>query len=177
MKKNFLKIFFIAITGIAATSCLPEDELTYEGPTVVEFKNHTLGKVNAFLDAQGIVRTPSTQVQNDSSRTILMNVRTTDTVYVQLVGPQLSTATEVDFTLRSSGTNMAVEGTHFNFVPANNRKVTIPANSSVGYLLIRPVANSLPTVGDLRAIRLDLKGNAAIKANPNYDSFIVTLRR
>jgi hypothetical protein len=173
MKKTLLYSLLFLLSSICIVGCLPEDTNVYDGPNVAEFKNHTLGMVSAALTARGVTSVS----QTDSSRTISLNSGLSDTVKVQLVGLQSAVATELDFSLRTSGLNMAVEGTHFAFDPASSRKVTIPANSSVGYILIKPTANSLTTVGETRVIRLDLIGGAAVKANPNYDSFIITLRR
>lgn len=157
------------------SSCFPENDLVYDGPTQVEFKNHTLGQLSSVLNTKGIVTSPTTQVQTDSTRFILINTRTVDTIYVQLVGPQRSSDTDINFSLRS--TNTAVEGTHFTFSPSGTRKVTIPAGKSVGYILTRPIANSITPVGGTVTMAFDLLGASDIKANPNYKSFILTLKR
>lgn len=171
--KNLLLIIPFILVSLFLTSCFPEDELAYSGPAVVEFKNHTLGMGNAVLTARGIVTQAGTQT--DSTRTVLLNVRTTDTIYVQLVGPHQSQAINLDYSVRASST--AVEGTHYNFAVANTRQVTIPANSSIGYILINPVANSLPAVGDQVRIDIDLLGNSSFPTSVKYDVFKVTLRR
>lgn len=174
MKRINLKYLLPSLlVGLFLIGCFPEDELAYNGPSVVEFKNHTLSVANSVLTARGIATTAGSQT--DSTRTVLMNVRTTDTIYVQLVGPQVDEASTVDFSVRAAST--AVEGTHYNFNPANARQVTIPANSSVGYILINPVPNSLPTVGNTVRIEIDLLGSSALPTSPKYDVFKVTLRR
>ena len=169
-------LFFLGV--ISLSSCLPEkqeDILTYNGTNQVEFKNHTLGQSTAVLTQKGIVTAPATQAQTELSRAILINTRVVDTIYVQLIKEQSSTAISVPFQVRSSST--AVEGTHYNFVPANSRTVTIPANSSVGYLLVQPVANSIATTGDTRTILLDLSTSGTVAVSPNYSSFTLTLKR
>ncbi len=176
MKRLILFAFLLASVGVTVTSCFPEDENTYSGPTLVEFKNHTLGVTSTVLTARGIVNTtPTTQVQTDSTRFIMQNVRTSDTIYVQLVGPQQPTATTVPFTIRAAGDAMApivaVPGTHYNLDASNaGNTVTIPANSSVGFLIVRPVANSVP-VGSLRGVFIDLAKTGTFQPSPNYSKF------
>ena len=175
MKKTILYTLFGLLTVISLNGCLPKDHNTYEGPSLLEFKNHTLGVSSANLNARGIVTTPATQVQTDSSRTVLINTRTTDTIYVQLVGPQVSSAITVNFAPLAS--NTAIEGTNYNFRPSGARTLTIPANSSVGYLLIDMVPNSIAVVGDTRILKINLLGSATIAPSPNYKRFTDLLKR
>ncbi|MBT1703127.1 DUF4843 domain-containing protein [Chryseosolibacter indicus] len=172
MNKHFLLILSF-IAALAIVSCLPEDDLVYDSPAVVEFKNHTLGQYRDTLISKGISVVAGTQT--DSTRSVLLNVRGTDTVYVQLVGPQRREDLQINFNVRASST--AVEGVHFNFRPAGARNVIIPANSSIGYILLDLIPNSLPTVGASVVTNIDLLGNEAIKPSPNYDVFKVTMVR
>jgi hypothetical protein len=173
--KKVLIYLFLAFLAVSFYGCFPKDANTYSGPTMVEFKNHTFGVASTVLNARGIVTAPASQTQTDSTRYILINTRVVDTIYVQLVGAQQSSPIAVNFSVRA--TNTAIEGTHYNFTPNGNRTVTIPANSSVGYLLINPIANSIPVVGDTRVLAIDLVGGAGITASPNYNRFILTLKR
>lgn len=176
MKKilsNILALFVVTI--LAITGCMPdkaEEALKYQGASVAEIKNHSLGKLAALLTAQGYY---TTTAQTDSTRTVLLNTKGADTIFVQLVGPQVSTAQTLDFNVRASST--AVEGTNYNFVPTGTRKVTIPANSSVGYIITSLIPNSIATVGTSRILAIDLVGNTALPVNPNYNKFILTMRR
>jgi hypothetical protein len=173
MKKYILRIVLPLIIAGMILGCLPEDELEYNGPALVEFKNHTREWNTAFRNTYGVYTGAGTQT--DSTRTAMLNVRGTDTILVQLVGRQRASAEALTFSVRSSST--AVEGTHFNFNPAGTREVTIPANSSFGYILVNMVPNSLPTVGNEVRIDIDLEGNSALQPSPNYDVFKLTLRR
>jgi hypothetical protein len=175
MKKTFIYALlgFLAVTAL--NGCLPKDHNVYDGPNLVEFKNQTLGINSAVLATRGIATSPATQVQTDVSRTILINTRVVDTVYVQLIGPQQSAATVVNFSPTAG--NTAVEGTNYNFRPAGARNLTIPANSSVGYLLVDVIANSIATVGDTRTLSIDLLGASNISPSPNYKKFNILLRR
>jgi len=175
MKKSIIySLFgFIAITSLFG--CLPNDHNTYTGASLLEFKNHLRGVNSTVLTTLGI-STTAANAQTDSSRTALINVRGTDTIYVQLVGPQVASPITVNYTVRASGTT-AVEGTHFNFIPANARTLTIPANSSVGYILVGMVPNSIPVVGNSVLLTIDLNGAAGIDPSPNYKVFKLKLQR
>ncbi len=169
MKRLVLYTFLLFSVGLTITSCFPEDENTYSGPTLIEFKNHTLGITSTVLTARGIVTSPASQVQNDSTRYIMQNVRTSDTIYVQMIGRQQPTATTVPFTVRASSD--AVAGTHYNFDASNaSNTVTIPANSSVGFLIVKPVANSV-AAGTVKGLFIDLAKTGTFQPSPNYSKF------
>ncbi|WP_113660956.1 hypothetical protein [Pedobacter nanyangensis] len=169
MKKAIIKLFFLGGVAISMLGCFPEDKNTYDGPTVVEFKNHLFGKLGGSLPA-GVLSSPAPTVLG---RNISVAQRGTDTIYVQLVGPQSSSATEVNYTVAT--TNTAVEGTNYNFRPVGARKMTIPANSSVGYLLVDVIPGSVPT-STTRSLAVTLVGNGTVKASENYKTFTLTLR-
>jgi len=69
----------------------------------------------------------------------------------------------------------AVPGTHYNIVgtsPAGT--VTIPANSSFGYIDIQ-VINAGATAGQARYIGIELTGNGSVKPNPNYNKIGIAI--
>ncbi|GAB2690169.1 hypothetical protein GCM10027037_11370 [Mucilaginibacter koreensis] len=178
IKRTIINTLFVLGLGSIFTGCLPEKAdkaLVYKGPTVVEIKNQTLGmNATKLLNTRGIYTT----TQTDSSRTVLIGSRGTDSILVQLVGPQSSTPIDIAYTLRPVSTALnAVEGVNFNFVPNGARKITIPANSSFGYILVNMIPGSIPVAETSRALAVDLIGNDQVKANPNYSKFILTLRR
>lgn len=184
MKKYIIySILGVALCGLI-TGCLPEKAetgLTYKGPTVVEVKNQTLGQITAQLNARGIY---TTTAQSDSSRTVLINSRPTDSILVQLVGPQSSSAIDINYTVRSTvpasapvGTTLAVEGTNYNFRTVGARKVTFAPNTSQAYILVDIIPNSIPTVGQQRILSIDITGNAQIAPSVNYSKFLLMLRR
>lgn len=177
MKKYIIYLSLVAIVVSALSGCLPEkasEALVYKGPTVVEIKNHMTGLATTatVLTARGFY---TATAQTDSSRTVLLNTRGTDSVLVQLVGPQSTSATVLNYSVRSTST--AIEGTNYNFVPANSRTVTIPANSSSAYILIAMIPNSLTTVGTTRTVIIDLLGNSTVLPSANYSKFLLTIRR
>jgi len=163
-----LLLYGLAFASICTifTSCMPKDELVYTGPTVIEFKNHLLSRVAAKQPA-GVTANAVL------SRTASVNTRGTDTIYVQLVGPQRAAATEVGFSV--VGTSTAVAGTHYNFRPVGSTKVTIPANSSVGYLLVDMIPGSVTGTATFPLV-LTLTGNGDTFPSENYKTFTLTLR-
>jgi len=178
MKKIISYIIIVIAACTVITGCLPEKDdtrLEYKGPSVVEFKNPTLGQATALLTKNGI-STAAADAQTDTLHTVMINTRVTDSILVQLVGPQVSTPTVVSYTIRTVGTT-AVEGTNFNFVPTGARTVTIPANSSSAYIFVAPVANSIATVGTSVMLILDLQGAPGVSPSFNYKAFYDKLKR
>src|SRR5476651_326586 len=163
MKKIISYITVVLTISVILSGCLPEQDdkrLVYQGATEVEFKNFTAGQIatakrsdgsglesSASLTGRGI-STSAADAQTDTTHAIHIGnpsptgfIRATDSILVQLVGPQVSTPTVVNFSVRSTST--AVEGTHFTFSPAGTRTVTIPANSSSAYILVNTIPNSV----------------------------------
>lgn len=174
-KKYIIYPIALFVLGTIFVGCFPEKSetaLIYNGPVVAEIKNFTFGQQASVLNAKGVV---SAVAQTDSSRTVLLNVRGTDSVLVQLVGPQSGAPIDVNFMIRTTST--AIEGTHYALVPAGIRKVTFAPNTSLAYIRLNLVPNSLPTVGDQRTVIFDLLSGGQVNPNPNFNKFIVTLRR
>jgi hypothetical protein len=176
LKKYIIYPICAFVLGTTLIGCLPEKSetaLMYKGPTVVEVKNFTLGQNSGVLTAKGVSTAAGTQT--DSTRTVMLNTRGTDSVLVQLVGPQSASTIEVNFAVRSTST--AVEGTHYAFIPAGVRKVTFQPYTSLAYIRLNMVPNSLTTVGDQRTVMIDLLSNGTVNPNPNFSKFFITLRR
>lgn len=176
LKKYIFFPSLLVVLGTVIVGCFPkkaEEALLYGGPTVVEIKNFTIGQQASVLTAKGVSTTAGTQT--DSTRTVMLNVRGTDSVLVQLIGPQSATPIDINFRVRTTST--AVEGTHYTFEPTGTRKVTFAPNTSLAYIKLNMIPNSLPTVGDQRTVAIDLLSDGTVKPNPNFSKFIVTLRR
>jgi hypothetical protein len=168
MRKIFLYGFAILGLSLSIIGCMPKDDLEYDGPNVVEFKNHLFGRV---AGSQPLGVTANAVL----SRTSRVSLRTTDTIFVQLVGPQQSSPIDLNFSVATTST--AVAGTHYNFRPSGATKVTIPANSSVGYLLVDLIPTSIPAASTTTfPLIINLEGNDQIKPSGNYKTFTLTLR-
>ncbi len=197
MKKIILYITVVVVGCTVLSGCLPEKDetrLSYNGPTLVEFKNFTAGQLatlkrsdgsglesNASLTGRGI-STAAADAQTDTTHAIHVGnpsptgfIRATDSILVQLVGPQVSTPTVINYTVRSAST--AIEGTHYNFVPTNARSVTIPANSSSAYILINTIPNTVAAAPASATLILDLVGASGIPPSYNFKSFYIKFEK
>lgn len=143
---------------------MPEDDNLWDSTSIVEFKNHLLGRVTASMPA-GVTGNAVL------TRQISVSLRTTDSVLVQLVGPHSATDTEIGFAVVAEEST-AVEGEHYAFASSSST-VTIPANSSQGHILINPVSGSIPS-GNRRLV-LELTGNDLVPPSENYKRFTLTL--
>ncbi|MDT3405226.1 hypothetical protein [Mucilaginibacter terrae] len=210
MKRNLYIAGLVTALAAVFTGCLPdkaEDALIYKGPTVVEFKNHTVGQVDTILNRKGVY---TCTAQTDSSRSVnqdfiaykaaaatpntlscvaaantnyrlaadptrAANPRVTDSILVQLVGPQSANPTVINYTVRPTST--AVEGVNYNFRTPGARSVTIPANKSAAYILIDIPQGVLTTANTSRQLILDLVGNSEVQPSANFKKFLLTIRK
>lgn len=175
MKNKLKYLLTFIVGGFVFAGCLPdpaEEALLYSGPTVVEFKNHTFGMLGSVLDSKGILRAAG-NLQTISSRVINVDRRETDTVFVQLIGPQRDMPTEVAFSLDATST--AVEGQDFEFL-TGDRSVTIPANSSLGKIVIDPLQANLDSLAD-NTLVLTLEGNDQVGVATNYSTFTIRMKK
>lgn|GEM_PF-1634133 len=183
-KEILSSLMILSIVAFVVMSCFPKDDLVYSGPTVTQFKNYSLGQVTGALLNKGI---SATDTQNDSTHTVYTvafapvppattpaphAARGVDTVMVELVGPQRGTDLVLDFSVRSTST--AIEGTHYNLHPVGVRTVTIPAHSSIGYILMDIIPGSV-TSGSVK-VSIDLLGNTAVQPAKNFKSFFVVIK-
>lgn len=166
MKKIFLIFSFLGII-ISLSSCFKTPERIYTGPMVVEFKNHRAG----FTAAN------NTAILNVSNTPIARTVRQaigTDTIYVQLVGAQMPQPVEVSYQV--AGTSTAVENTHYRF-PTTRGTLTIPANSSVGYLIVQTLP-AITSPAEVRSIVFTLlNGSNDVGVSENYKTFTLNIRQ
>ncbi|WP_143053904.1 hypothetical protein [Parapedobacter koreensis] len=158
---------------LALGGCMEERELRYTGPTVVEFKNHLFGRVAGYLPT-GVYPNQSGTPMTTLSKYISVETRGKDSVLVQLIGPQLSSDSQIEFSIAENST--AVEGTHFEFESAGSRTVTLPANSSSTYIVYDLIPGSLET-GETVTLRLNLIGNDQVGFSQNYSQFTTYLRQ
>jgi hypothetical protein len=161
--KNILWLGLVAV-AVGFSACKPERDLTYTGPSVVEFKNDRVDAINARFLANNTV----------NSRTLQQG--RTDSLLVQLVGPQRPESFIVTYEVDAKSTG--VEDRNFRFLTQKG-VVTIPANASRAYIPINfPVGipASAPASTTVTLI-LNLMGNAEIPASQNYKQFTFTIRK
>ncbi|HRJ29977.1 MAG TPA: hypothetical protein PLV21_18160 [Cyclobacteriaceae bacterium] len=97
-----------------------------------------------------------------------------DSIRINLVGRQRSTPITVNFAINAAST--AVAGVHYNMVTAGT-SVTIPANSSFGYIRFDVLADNI-NPGEVWNLRFDLTGVDAVdvKISENFKTFTRQLR-
>ncbi|MDQ6608645.1 MAG: DUF4843 domain-containing protein, partial [Bacteroidota bacterium] len=83
---------------------------------------------------------------------------------VNLVGGLRATDTEVTYTVDQTAST-AVAGTHYTTLPG---KVTIPANSSFGFINV-PILNPGATSGSVDLV-IKLTGGTNVTVSPNYNT-------
>ncbi len=175
--KIFSGILFLAI--ICLTSCEKPD-LSYKGPSVVEF---------APLTTSSTYTTAFTSTIKQANYIISLD---TLELTVNLVGAQQNKDINVEYTLVTdkiidfpSATyfidpTTAVEGTHFNFLPARsggaNGVITIPANTSFGKIKLNSFAAQVSPDVSKRVV-IKLLPTADMAVNPNFQYFIVVITR
>ncbi len=159
--------FFVGLSllMLSLNACFENPSFLYEGATVVEFKNQR----------NGFATQPVNNVSNAvRARTVRQGIGR-DSILIQLVGPQRATATAVAYTVNPTST--AVEGTHYAIIGTKG-SLTIPANSSTGYLVFQflpGIAATAPATQTV-TISLTLAGSEEIKPSENYKNFTYTVR-
>ncbi|MFD2512919.1 hypothetical protein ACFSRY_03510 [Pontibacter locisalis] len=173
MKKIFLA--FVAFIALATTSCIENEEITLK-QDFIEMDAATYNSNGVERDYPVINRKPTpgrqvyTATTNGWPADPLIN-RTSGTIQlrVNLVGPHSDVAQELTYAVvpnqvYAAGTinaDAAVQGTHFR----TNGKVTIPANSSFGFIDVE-ILNPGSAHATDKLIVLELIGNDKYKPNP-----------
>ncbi|WP_436517538.1 hypothetical protein [Ekhidna sp. To15] len=140
--KKLLTIFSIALLVF---SCEEFSDGIYSGPDQVAFARTT---------ATGLYLEEAATGDNDL-----------DSLEVQLIGPQRSTATDVNFELDATA-NQAIEGVHIDFVTTGGT-LTIPANASSGYIYFNvlsdnfSISDNINLVVNLTSTDIKVAGNFA----------------
>ncbi len=163
MKKFGIYFLVVSFLSLFISSCIKNDDVLFTGSLVeldaATWNANSVGVTYPILTRQPAPgRASSSTFASDSTIT-----RRSGTIRlrVNLVGAQKSTDTEVNYTTDPSST--AVAGTHFTALPG---KVTIPANSSFGFIDIM-ILNPGPTTGTKDLI-ITLTGGAGVSVNTNY---------
>lgn len=185
MKKINLFIV-IFLTLVSFSSCIKNNPVILNS-RVAEFDATALNSNAAGLTYPILGRIPGYGRVANTLDSSLRRYQQTVKLRVNLVGPQSSQNETVGYEIFTSPISTfsmpatisgqtpsaaaatltvtdAVAGTHFT---ALSGTLTIPANSSFGYLDL-PVLNPGPTAGSGRFIGLRLNDNGTIKASFNY---------
>jgi hypothetical protein len=148
MKQVKLLFFILFAATTVLSSCMKDRENIYDGPSVVEFVPLTASI------KKGTTATPGTA-----------------TAVVQLVGPQVSTPTELSYSIATTSTG--VNGTDYT-IAGTAGKVTIPANSSSANIVITALPATFPATGS-KTVVLNLLGNDSFKPSENYKTYTLTI--
>lgn len=142
------RIFLLFVIAIFISSCMKDRDNLYKSATVVEFV-----PITASIK-KGTIATPGTAIAT-----------------VQLVGPQVSSATELDYEIATTSTG--TQGTDYS-IAGTSGKVTIPANSSSAAIFITALPSTFPTTGS-KTVVLTLKGNSTVGPSANYKTYTLTI--
>jgi hypothetical protein len=149
MKKSsysFLVVLFVGV--VSMTACTKDMTKTiYNGPDVVEFANPATGTLTRTL-------------------TVPTGGTLADSILVQLVAPQRTTATNVNFTIDAASTILSSEYTVTSPSP-----VSIAASSSSTWVKFR--FNKPPAS---RTLIVTLTGGDNVGASVNWRTFTYTIR-
>jgi hypothetical protein len=191
MKKALL---YISIPLLLA-SCIKQVEKKFTGNPVVEIDATPLNSVAAGVNYPVLVRIPAGGRPLTTADSTLRRWSGTVRIRVNLVGPHMAEdqtvgykvftgspvptisypATAAGQTPSATAATLtvldAIPGTHYNALPGT---VTIPANSSFGYIDI-VVRNNGATAGQARFIGIQLDSSGSLKPNPNYNKIGVTI--
>jgi len=157
MKK--IKLYIIALIGFTLSSCIKNDRIVYTGSELewdaATYNANALGVTYPILTRlPGYGRAALTTDPSITRASGSVKFR------VNLVGPQRSTPTTVNYVVLS-GVTTAVAGTHYN----TSGSFTIPANSSFGEVQV-DILNPGATSGS-KDLVLELVAPAGMTVNAN----------
>ena len=165
MKKYFINSFAILVSSLMLVSCFEAEDKSFNGPEEFQFNNQSLGRIASTI--------PGVTAQSLISKTVNQATVRVDSVEVQLIGVQKSTALEVSYNVDATST--AVAGTHYTLVSPG--KVTLAPNTSSTYVKYNVIAGGIPAGGSPVRLILNLEGAPGIPAGENHKRFTVTITR
>jgi hypothetical protein len=164
--KNF-RIYFLLLAVVTFLGgCIKNEEVVYTG-NAVELDAATWNANSVGVSYPILTRKPAfgrAVSSSNASDSIMTRRSGTIQLRVNLVGPQRSTPVTVNYEVVTSATT-AVAGTHYTTLPGT---VTIPANSSFGYIdvqLLNPGATS-----GTKDLVIRLTGGTDVMISPNYNT-------
>ncbi len=149
MKKTTYSFLVVLLVGVVSMTACTKDltKTIYSGPDVVEFANPATGTLTRTL-------------------TVPTGGTLADSILVQLVAPQRTTATNVNFTIDAASTILSSEYTVTSPSP-----VSIAASSSSTWVKFR--FNKPPAS---RTLIVTLTGGDRVGASVNWRTFTYTIR-
>jgi hypothetical protein len=157
MKK--IRIYIIALIGLAMSSCIKNDQITYTG-SELEWDAATYNANAVGVTYPILTRVPGFGRAVLTSDPSITRTAGTITFRVNLVGPQSSSPITVTYTVLP-GVTTAVSGTHYT----TTGTFTIPANSSFGIVTVS-ILNPGATSGTVDLV-LELVPPTGIIVNAN----------
>lgn len=190
------KLVLYLCLPLALSSCIKQLEKKFTGETVVEIDAAPLNSNASGADYPVLTRIPvgSRPLSNSLDSTI-RRYNGSIQIRVNLVGPQSSSDQTVGYTVfsqspvatvsfaatrsgqtpsRSAGTLNVLEaqaGVHYQALTGT---VTIPANSSYGYITIN-ILDAGATPAEARFLGIQLNNSGTLKPNPNYDQIGIAI--
>jgi hypothetical protein len=153
--KNFYYIGIVIVTLISLISCVKDTtNTTYNGPDLVEFANP-----NYIAPLNPIAKTVSTT-------SIVVGSPRADSMFIQLVGPQRSTDTKVNFEIDALST--AVAGTDYTLTTPS--PAIILANTSG--VKVRVTINKVTAQ---KRIIFNITSGDNVTPSANFKTFTFTL--
>ncbi len=143
---KYIKYLFLFAVIAGFTACFPDNDKSFDGPTVLEFKP--------------ILRTVKVTAPAGSANAL-----------IQLVGIQQGSAISVPYTIDPAST--AVSGQHYTI--ANPGSVSIAANSSSATIPISITPGSVTAAAGVKLIIKLGEASGGIKPNPNFDTYTLTI--
>lgn len=149
---RILKFSLVVVALSFATSC-------YDDPGTDILFEDTFVEINEATLAAGLVANKSYLRENNG-------IAKRDSLRINLVGPQKSTATSVSFSIDASST--AIAGLHYNLISTS--PVEIPANSSFAYIYFEVEADNIE-LGEVWTMKVSISNPSVGSVNPNYSTF------
>ena len=143
---KYIKFLFLFTIVAIFASCFPDNDKSFDGPTVLEFKP--------------ILRTVRVTAASGAADGL-----------IQLVGPQQSAAITIPYTVDPTST--AVAGTHYTL--GSPGSLTIAANSSSTTLPIAILPRSVTATAGVRLIINLGDASGGVKPNPNFSKYTLTI--
>lgn len=183
---------------LMATACIKQTEKTFQGNAVVEFDATVLNSVATGVNYPVLSQVPEygkpLDLQNTNCNSAFADpfiTRTSGTVQlrVNLVGPVAKQDRAIGFrvidvpvnsvTFRQTSpcsnvtltTVGGVEGVHYSFA---DNKITIPADSSFGYLSIN-ILDAGATAGEARTVGIQLDSTQSLLPSLNYRTIAIAI--